>query len=41
MSAKWLGVELHRIFLGEMEGDHFRYLGPRPLGVSGSRRERG
>jgi GT2 family glycosyltransferase len=25
MSVKWLGIELHRLFLGEIRGDYFRY----------------
>lgn len=25
MSAKWLGIEVHRLFLGEIRGDYFRY----------------
>ena len=25
MSAKWLGIELHRLVLGEIRGDYFRY----------------
>jgi hypothetical protein len=25
MSAKWLGIELHRLFLGEIRGEYFRY----------------
>jgi glycosyltransferase involved in cell wall biosynthesis len=25
MSAKWLGIELHRLFLGEIRGDYFKY----------------
>lgn len=25
MSAKWIGIELHRAVLGEVRGDRFRY----------------
>ena len=25
MSAKWVGIELHRLLLGEIRGDYFRY----------------
>jgi hypothetical protein len=25
MSLKWLGIELHRLVLGEIRGDYFRY----------------
>jgi hypothetical protein len=25
MSAKWLGIELHRLLLGEIRGEYFRY----------------
>ncbi len=37
MSVEWLGVELHRIFLGEIEGDYFRYLGSGLLDASDPR----
>lgn len=26
-SARWLGIELHRIFRGEIRGEYFRYFG--------------
>lgn len=27
MSIKWLGIELHRLVIGEITGDYFRYFG--------------
>jgi hypothetical protein len=25
MSLKWIGIELHRLVIGEIRGDYFRY----------------